>query len=537
MLQGMQKTGLKEINLFKMSQINNSSFIKSKPDILLQQEVPIRSKDVNNLFPIFLKLEKLSILIVGGGYVGMEKLTAILQNSPCASIKLVASQISNEIKQISLKHSNIYLVERPYYVDDIISSDLVFAAVNDPILSEIICNDANAKGKLVNVADKPSLCDFYLSSVVQKGSLKIAISTNGKSPTIAKRLKEVFSDTIPDEMENVLDNIQYIRNSLNGNFAEKVKTLNKLTEVLVENVYPLEDSEKPAQKHWKKIAKYSLFAFAFMIIGHLIFSYISFPEIWRVTGSYYGLLEHNFHWMVLAGFLAQLVDGALGMGYGVTSASILLSTGISPATISGSIHTAEMFASGASGYSHYKFGNVNKKLFKILVIPGVIGAVAGAFLLVFLGNQFAYYIKPLMAVYTLFLGSKILMNAFKKANPQKKFKRYGVLAGLGGFLDSFGGGGWGPIVTTTLITKGRTPRFVIGTVSLTEFFVTLASAFSFFILLGVSHVQTIIALIIGGFIAAPIAAKLAGRLPRKTSFCLLGILVIFWSLKILINIL
>ena len=291
----MQKTGLKEINLFKMSQINNSSFIKSKPDILLQQEVPIRSKDVNNLFPIFLKLEKLSILIVGGGYVGMEKLTAILQNSPCASIKLVASQISNEIKQISLKHSNIYLVERPYYVDDIISSDLVFAAVNDPILSEIICNDANAKGKLVNVADKPSLCDFYLSSVVQKGSLKIAISTNGKSPTIAKRLKEVFSDTIPDEMENILNNIQYIRNSLNGNFAEKVKTLNKLTEVLVENVYPLEDSEKPAQKHWKKIAKYSLFAFAFMIIGHLIFSYISFPEIWRVTGSYYGLLEHNFH--------------------------------------------------------------------------------------------------------------------------------------------------------------------------------------------------------------------------------------------------
>jgi uncharacterized membrane protein YfcA len=241
--------------------------------------------------------------------------------------------------------------------------------------------------------------------------------------------------------------------------------------------------------------------------------------------------------MVLAGFLAQLVDGALGMGYGVTSASILLSTGINPAAISGSIHTAEMFASGASGYSHYKFGNVNKKLFKILVIPGVIGAIAGAFLLVFLGKEYSNYIRPILACYTLFLGVKILFIAFREVTKAKKFKHYGPLAGLGGFLDSFGGGGWGPIVTTTLITKGRSPRFVIGTVSLTEFFVTLASAFSFFILLGVTHMQTIIALILGGFIAAPIAAKLAGKLPRKTSFILLGILVIIWSTKILLQLL
>lgn len=237
--------------------------------------------------------------------------------------------------------------------------------------------------------------------------------------------------------------------------------------------------------------------------------------------------------MVLAGFLAQLVDGALGMGYGVTSASILLSTGINPAAISGSIHTAEMFASGASGYSHYKFGNVNKKLFKILVIPGVLGAVFGAILLVFLGEKYSNFIRPVLATYTLFLGVKIFLNAFSKMNQQKKFKHYGPLAGLGGFLDSFGGGGWGPIVTTTLITKGRSPRFVIGTVSLTEFFVTLASAFTFFTLLGVSHWQTIVALILGGFIAAPIAAKLTGRLPRKASFILLGILVIIWSMKIL----
>jgi uncharacterized membrane protein YfcA len=136
----------------------------------------------------------------------------------------------------------------------------------------------------------------------------------------------------------------------------------------------------------------------------------------------------------------------------------------------------------------------------------------------------------------LLLGIRILVNAFIQQKQQKKFKRYSLLAGAGGFLDSFGGGGWGPIVTTTLITKGRSPKYVIGTVSLTEFFVTLASAFTFFTLIGVSHWQTILGLIVGGLFAAPIAAKLAGKLPRKTSFILLGLLVIWWSIKILVKI-
>ncbi len=505
-------------------------------------------QDTNPLFPIFLKLNQLSVLIVGGGYVAMEKLTAVLNNSPETAITLISTQISDDIKALALLYPRLILIERSYHESDIDDADLVIAAVNDRDVSEQISIDARQKGKLVNVADKPDLCDFYLGSIVQKGSVKIAISTNGKSPTIAKRLKEVLNDMIPAEMEDVLNNIQSIRKNLPGSFEEKVKQLNTLTQGLVDKTPAaevlltdeeaiVETSEGPSQKHWKKIASYSAAAFAFMLIGHLIFSYIPYKEISYSVVDLYNSLDKNFHWMVLAGFLAQMVDGALGMGYGVTSASILLSTGINPAAISGSIHTAEMFASGASGYSHYKFGNVNKKLFKILVIPGVLGAIAGAFLLVFLGEKYSNYIRPIMAAYTLFLGFRILLNAFRKMNQQKKFKRYGALAGLGGFLDSFGGGGWGPIVTTTLITKGRTPRFVIGTVSLTEFFVTLASAFSFFILLGVTHVQTIVALIIGGFVAAPLAARLTGKLPRKTSFILLGILVIIWSLKILYTLL
>ncbi|HUR10829.1 MAG TPA: TSUP family transporter [Flavitalea sp.] len=483
----------------------------------------------NALFPVFLKLETMSVLIVGGGNVGYEKLSAIVTNAPRATIRLVASEISEAVHQLAAKVENITLLEKPFNSQDLDPADIVIVAVNDPVISQIVRDEAKAKGKLVNVADQPALCDFYLGSIVQKGDLKIAISTNGKSPTTGKRLKEVMQDALPAELHDVINNLHKIRNKLNGNFEYKVKKLNRLTQVLV-------DRDNGIDTRWKRIASYSLLAFAMMLIGHFIFSYLPIGRMADDTVKWYQTLDKNFHWMVLAGFLAQLVDGALGMGYGVTSATILLSAGVNLASISGSIHTAEMFASGASGYSHYKFGNVNKKLFKVLLIPGIIGAVLGAVLLSKFGNTHAAYLRPVMAVYTLFLGTRILINAFRKPKIQAKFKRYGLLAGVGGFLDSFGGGGWGPIVTTTLITKGRSPRFVIGSVSLTEFFVTLASAFTFFTFLGVTHWQVIVALIIGGLIAAPIAAKLTGKLPRKTSFILLGILVIFWSMRILIKV-
>jgi len=222
------------------------------------------------------------------------------------------------------------------------------------------------------------------------------------------------------------------------------------------------------------------------------------------------------------------------MGYGVTCTTILLSLGVNLPVISGSIHTAEMFSSGISGYSHYRFGNVNKKLFRALLIPGVLGAIIGAVALSILGVEYADYVRPILAAYTLLLGTRILMSVFKKRKPQK-VKRVGWLAGAGGFLDSFGGGGWGPLVTSTLISKGRTPKYVIGSVSLTEFFVTLASAVTFFTMLGISHWQVIAGLILGGVIASPIAARLAGKLPLKTMFIGVGSLVIFWSLRILLK--
>src|SRR6186713_64464 len=480
----------------------------------------------NQLYPVFLKLDQLELLLVGGGNVGLEKLHSLLANSPEARVSIVAPAVKDEIKKLVFRHPSCNIIQRKFEKEDLKNKDLIILATDDRQLHEEIKALATEKGILVNVADTPDLCDFYLGSIVQKGNLKIAISTNGKSPTAAKRIKEVLHEALPGELDAVIENLHTVRSKLNGNFEYKVKKLNKLTEVLIEK-----DNAGNARR-WRKMATYSLIGFGLMLIGHFVFSYIPFRTMTDETVKWYQTLDKNFHWMVLAGFLAQMVDGATSMGYGVTSSIILQTANVSPAAISAGIHTAEMFTSGASGYSHYKFGNVNKKLFKALVIPGVIGAILGALLLVKLDDTHIKYLRPAMAIYTLLLGIKIFANAFMP-NIKKKFKRYSWLAGAGGFLDTFGGGGWGPIVTSTLITKGRTPKYVIGSVSLTEFFVTLASAFTFFTLIGVQNWQVILALVIGGVIAAPIAARLAGKLPRKASFILLGTVVVIWSIKIL----
>jgi uncharacterized protein len=487
--------------------------------------------ETNNLFPVFLKLEELNVLLVGGGTVGLEKLSAILSNAPSASVRVVATNISDAVREVAELYDNVQLFEKSYDITDLNGAELIITAINDPAVSEQIRNDAKALGKLVNAADKPELCDFYLSSVVKKGNLKIAISTNGKSPTIAKRLKEVLSEVMPDQLDEVLENMHIIRNKLSGNFTDKVNKLNHITRdlALKTNI-----DHKTTERKWKKIATLSLFAFFFMFLGYGLLSMVPFREIVFSIRDLPASIDPIFYWMILAGFAAQLVDGALGMGYGVTCTTILLSLGVNLPVISGSIHTAEMFSSGISGYSHYRFGNVNKKLFRALLIPGVIGAILGAIALSKLGVEYADYVRPVLAAYTLILGLRILMSVFVKRKATK-VKRVGWLAGAGGFLDSFGGGGWGPLVTSTLISKGRTPKYVIGSVSLTEFFVTLASAVTFFTMLGISHWQVIAGLILGGLLAAPIAARLVGKLPLRTMFIGVGGLVIFWSLRILLK--
>jgi siroheme synthase-like protein len=205
----------------------NGSIENNKPAGAAGQETK------NNLYPVFLKLESLNTLVVGAGNVGLEKLHSLLSNSPSANITVVAPVIKEEVKLLVQKHPACQLVQKIFEENDLNNKDLVILATDDPELHRHIKKLAKAKGILVNVADTPGLCDFYLGSIVQKGNLKIAISTNGKSPTIAKRLKEVLNDMIPDEIENILLHMQTIRESMNGDFAEKVKQLDDLTKVLV----------------------------------------------------------------------------------------------------------------------------------------------------------------------------------------------------------------------------------------------------------------------------------------------------------------
>jgi precorrin-2 dehydrogenase/sirohydrochlorin ferrochelatase len=186
-------------------------------------------EDTNKLFPVFLKLEELDTLIVGGGNVGLEKLHALLKSSPAARITLVAATIKDEIRALSTNTKTIRLVERNFRLRDLHGKDLVILASDDPQLHRRIKTHARKRRLLVNVADTPDLCDFYLGSVVTKGNLKIGISTNGKSPTIARRIREYLEEALPDDTDTLLKNMQTIRQRLKGDFADKVKRLNDLT--------------------------------------------------------------------------------------------------------------------------------------------------------------------------------------------------------------------------------------------------------------------------------------------------------------------
>ncbi|HEX8507522.1 MAG TPA: TSUP family transporter [Hymenobacter sp.] len=476
----------------------------------------------NALFPVFLKLEQFRVLLVGGGNCGLANLAAILHNSPDTAVRVVAPRLLPGLRALAAHHPRVELHARPYSDDDLDNQDFVFIATNDDALNQHIQAAATARRLLVNVSDAPAISDFFLPSVVQRGDLKVAISVNGKSPTVSQRVRTVLEETLPQEMHTLLHQVSGVRQRLRSGFMHTLRTLSATTgELAYGPVY-----EAPATAYWRRVATFALGTFALFILLNIASYYVTWPQAWAwLTGS------GTFYLFVVVGFVAQLIDGLLGMGYGVVSAISLMSLGLSPVAVSASIHTAEMFASGASGYQHYRFGNVNKRLFRVLLIPGILGSVSGALILSYFGEEYANWVKPILAVYLLLLGLRILSKALRaQRDKRRRVKNAGWLAGAGGFLDSFGGGGWGPLVTSTLIANGRTPQYVIGTVSLVEFFVTFASALTFFSILGISHWQIVAGLIVGGVAAAPIAARLAGRIPVRWMFLGVGLMVIFWSL-------
>lgn len=500
----------------------------------------------NSLYPVFLKLDTLSLLIIGGGKIALEKLESVLGNSPETSIRLVAKEISSEVRALQSQYSNIKLYERAYHDDDFNDTDVAIIAVNDIELAAQIRENAHQKNVLVNIADKPELCDFYLGSIVKKGSLKIAISTNGKSPTIAKRLRETFTQTIPDEMDLVLDNMQSIRNQLKGDFNHKVTELNKITTQYLSDgkITPAkQDLEIEKLISITKIAQrkaniYLAIIGVMLLLG--IFGLVVYQfDLSDDIQTFLSKDGHIFYWMLFAGFMAEIVAGSMGMGYGVICTTILLLLNVPPPVVSASIHSAESFTTAAGGFSHYKLGNVNKKMVWVLFPLAIVGSIIGALTLSHYGEHYAHIVKPIIACYTLYLGSNILRNAFKDKNKGRaKTKRrtnLRVLGFVGGFIDSFAGGGWGPLVTGTLIKEGRIPRYVVGSSTVAKFLLTLTSAITFIFTIGIHHWNIVLGLLLGGVFTAPFSAMLTSKLPTKKMFVVVGIVVILMSLVTIVK--
>ncbi|MBK0378809.1 TSUP family transporter [Mucilaginibacter segetis] len=478
----------------------------------------------NKLFPVFLKLENLQTVVVGGGNVGLEKLNALLQNSPLATVKVISKAFLPDIHVMAVTYPNIRIVQKSFADTDLDGADLVIAATNDANLNKYIRQSAHDHKLLINVADKPELCDFYLSSIVQKGDLKLAISTNGKSPTIAKRLKEVLNDALPAELDTTLQQMNAIRNGLSGNFAYKVKELNRVSAVLV-------NGPKPPDKKYLTLLVWGTFV-AFLSITILALWYKE-PEFQFYVRS----INPAFYYFLGAGFVFAMIDGAIGMSYGVTSTTFSLSMGIPPASASMGVHLSEIMSNGIAGWMHYRMGNVNWKLFKLLLIPGIIGAVSGAYLLSSL-EHYSQYTKPVVSLYTLILGGVILLKAIRlnrKQHTQKKIKRIGLLGLGGGFIDAVGGGGWGSIVLSSLIAGGRHPRFSLGTVKLSRFFIALMSSLTFITMLNGAHWEAVAGLIIGSALASPVAAKISNKISAKAIMFSVSFIVILISLRSIIN--
>ncbi len=284
----------------------------------------------------------------------------------------------------------------------------------------------------------------------------------------------------------------------------------------------------------KQLAKLYLIIFIAILI---IFSFLTFILFFlnqdisftNLISKYLNAIDYRFFLFTIVGFIAQMIDGTLGMGYGISSTSFLLSFGISPASASASVHTAKIFTSGISGFSHWIFKNVNKKLLILIIIPGIFGAILGSLLLAYLDSN---QLKPYIAAYLLFMGLRIIYKAYAKNSRKIKFNQYSLLGFIGGFVDS-SGGGWGPIVTSTLIGVGRNPTITIGTVNAAEFIIALVTSLVFAFLLQFSYWQIILGLIIGGIIAAPLAAYFCHKIKTKLALVLVGLIIVMLSSRTL----
>lgn len=431
--------------------------------------------------------------MIGANELGLEKLKILLTHNPAVDVTVVSTYFSDEFIGLFEKYPNIQFNKRLYENTDLEGMRFLILSTKNIAFNKEVKLEANTKGVFVEVLKQPELSDFYLNKLDECDLMKSVLVENDT--------KLQLENTVGNETD---------KGHLNNPLVAAKKKYD--TSLIVRNI--------------------ALLFFVFFI-GYGFASMLPVANV----KEFLSVIPNEFYYMVAIGFFAQMVDGALGLGYGMTSASAMMAMGIKLPAISGSIHTAEMFSSAISGYTHYKFGNVNKKMLVWLAIPGVIGAVLGSLFVIFIGEEYEYIAYPFVAFYLITIAIRLISLAFKDKVIKKPVKRISLLGFSGGFFDAFGGGGWGPIVTSTLLAKGRESKYVVGTVSLAEFFVTFAASITFFTSLGVDYWYIVLGLIIGGVSAAPIAAKFVGYIPKKISYILVGLLVIISGVRIIITML
>ncbi len=440
-----------------------------------------KSQKTESLFPVFLKPEKISILVIGEIDWALQKSETIQNRFGKVAIKIITPQLPVEIDKIRKENPEIQIIEKLLEEVDFQKIHFVFVA--------------NKSGDFPKIRDYTKLYSvlLHIENNSEESDFVFHIKNKYQHPTTSK-----FNSSQDTE----IDVFEQLENTTRIAKSAKLKS----------NIY--------------------LSIIGFMLLIGLLGITIYEFELYGDVKAFLTKDHYIFFWMVLVGFVAELIAGSMGMGYGVICTTILLLLNVPPPIVSASIHSAESFTTAAGSISHYKLGNINMKLVKRLAPFAILGAIIGSLSLTYFGEHYAPIVKPLISIYTLYIGANILRKSLMTARKKQNRKRSNLnfLGLVGGFIDSFAGGGWGPLVTGSLIKDGRTPRFAVGSSTLTKFLLTITSAITFIYTIGIHHWNIVLGLLIGGIVTAPFSARLTSKLPVKKMTIFISILVIIMSL-------
>lgn len=488
---------------------------------------------------LFLNAENWTMVLVGSGPHSLQLIRENFLSSSPRLIELYDLDFSKELLGLSAKHPELTLIKKNIQSQDLKDRSLVILSPKAESLEEDLLGWIQNRKILIHVIGKPSSSDFSFADLIRTHQFSMGINLGEFAPEVQHRIRRIVKESLPQDIDPFIERLKFAHKHPLMNISDELQHLDKLTQEYLnqKRKSKLQDSEfenlSKIIKAVRRRANIYLGIIGFIVLLGL-FSYILiefrlFPEI----GHFLNQDNHIFYKMLLVGFIAEIVAGSMGMGYGVLCTTILLILNVPPPVVSASIHSAETFTSAAGSISHFKLKNINRKLVKALAIPAVLGAIIGALTLSIFGEHYAHIVKPIISLYTLYLGINILRNAFKRKKPKKRKVKtdtnLGFLGLTGGFIDSFAGGGWGPLVTGTLLKDGRTPRYVVGSSTASKFILTLTSAITFFITIGIHHWNIVLGLLLGGIITAPFSAMLTAKLPVKPMFIVIGILVILMS--------